>query len=194
VKSEKNIMAVKRLSTSEIAKAFALLLCVVNCLIVVVMLSKIDPVFNGNVFAVSDIGSYLNLVYVLLALPVVSSVFAIVAIFVKRNIHSRIPDSTSEAVAEPEAEAQEDTIDENFFKLEKYEAPIEKLQFISQNSFELEDLRENCQQITSNNETSIACPNCGGGLDKPSVKLDFSSGKAVLEDTCPHCGFVLEET
>jgi len=190
-----------RMPARELIKAFALLLCIVNSVIVVVLLTRIDPFFNGNVFVLGDLQSYLNLSFILLALPVVSSVVALVVIFMKSDrVNQNIqvaPETEPQAVTASEEltpEIQLDEIEEEEVEPipeiieEPKETPILEM-FPSPQL-----MNEKVEEALGIGAASFVCPQCGEVSEKLTVKLDFSSGTAKLEDVCPHCGYVFGET
>ena len=183
--------AVKRMPASELVKVFALLLCMVNCVIVVVLLTKLDPAFNGNIFIFEGLQNYLNLSFVLLALPVVSSGIAMVVLFMKK---AGPPSSETLIKAEPEVELQAiPSIEEELLKqrdFEDYGIP----EAIKEEPYESESLIQENEKTVISDKLSITCPNCGKIVNRPSVKLDFTGGKAMLEDVCPYCNYVLGES
>jgi len=179
-------LASNRLQGRELIRVIALVVCVVDCAVVVVLLTRIDSLFNGGIFVFSELQSYLDLSFVLLALSMFSGVFAVVTVFAKKTAVGQ------ETHAELKGEPEVLNAHEELAYQEKPDAGVS----LGSNVGASNDVAvlASLGKEAEDEVVCVTCPKCGKVSGKPSVRLDLQGSKPLLENVCPQCNSVLGES
>jgi len=143
------------------------------------LLNNIDLIVHGDLYNyglqmsiewANPYWTYLRLTYVLLAVPIALSVFAIAIGSIRKNAE------VAKSVAKPQLQLQR-----------------KPQQVVCQAPQQRENSRSGNDNTMPKEDGSmvISCPNCKKVFSRPLVMLNFDGGKAKLVNVCPYCNRLL---